>query len=451
MANATTHPGAGGKASGASALALTRAMPDRAEMAAVLRQLLRAANRTDVRLDSVTPQAAAAQSGYSAVPMDVVVTGRYSGVQRFLRHLRTQAGVAGPHVHAAGRLFSVDSVNLAAGEDEAAAARGHDPPERLHLQRVGCRRHAGDAQHRARLHHFELGHYELGHFELGGCRRGDARMSTLETHMAGRRVAAPNADRRKKLLLVGLFVLLAGLLAFQLPKLLKSSDSSSTHRFAAGRDARDRQARRHRRPVGREPPDVRAREAPARHPAHDAARPVRAAGQRERPRVGALVCSGERPRVRALICSGERTRRPHHTCDRPGASAPTQPAPGVSAPTQPDPAPVKPGPVGSAEPTAAVIWTNGKRHIVGVGQTFVVGDATFKLAAVGDKSMRLQVTGGSFADGKRTITVPEGREVTLENEATGVRYTLRFAGGTTERRRVPTGQATDRRRTSNGS
>ena len=116
VARSTTDSGAGGKASGASALALARAMPERVEMAAVLRQLHRAANRTDVRLDSVTPQAAATQSGYSAVPMDVVVTGRYFGVQRFLRHLRTQAGVAGPHVHAAGRLFSVDSVSLAAGD-----------------------------------------------------------------------------------------------------------------------------------------------------------------------------------------------------------------------------------------------------------------------------------------------------------------------------------------------
>ena len=116
VARSTTDSGAGGKESGASALALARAMPERVEMADVLRQLHRAANRTDVRLDSVTPQAAAAQSGYSAVPMDVVVTGRYFSVQRFLRHLRTQAGVAGPHVHAAGRLFSVESVNLAAGD-----------------------------------------------------------------------------------------------------------------------------------------------------------------------------------------------------------------------------------------------------------------------------------------------------------------------------------------------
>ena len=115
VARSTTEPGAseGGKSSGASTVTLARAMPERAEMADVLRQLQRAARRTEVRLDSVAPMAVAAQSGYNAVPMDVVVSGRYFGVQRFLRHLRTQAGVSGTHVHATGRLFSVDSVNLA--------------------------------------------------------------------------------------------------------------------------------------------------------------------------------------------------------------------------------------------------------------------------------------------------------------------------------------------------
>jgi Tfp pilus assembly protein PilO len=116
VAKASPHSGAGGKAGGASASELTRAMPRQVEMAAVVRQLLATAKRSDLRLDSVTPQAAAAKSGYSAVPMDVVVTGRYFNVQRFLRHLRTQARVAGSHVHASGRLFSVDSVNLAAAD-----------------------------------------------------------------------------------------------------------------------------------------------------------------------------------------------------------------------------------------------------------------------------------------------------------------------------------------------
>ena len=77
-----------------------------------------------------------------------------------------------------------------------------------------------------------------------------------------------------------------------------------------------------------------------------------------------------------------------------------------------------------------MIWTNATRQVVGVGHTFDVGDAKFRLAAVDGQTMRLQVADGSFAGGKRTITVRKGREVTLENNATGVLYTLRFAGGT---------------------
>jgi len=97
---------------------LALAMPRRAAMAGVLRQLQRTARQTSVRFDSLTPQAATAQSGYSTVPMDVLVTGRYFAVQRFLKHLRTQAGFSGSRPHASGRLFSVDSVSLAAGEDQ---------------------------------------------------------------------------------------------------------------------------------------------------------------------------------------------------------------------------------------------------------------------------------------------------------------------------------------------
>ena len=54
--------------------------------------------------------------------------------------------------------------------------------------------------------------------------------------------------------------------------------------------------------------------------------------------------------------------------------------------------------------------------------------------------MRLQAADGSFTGGKRTITLREGRSLILENKATGVRYTLRFAGGTTE---AATAQPTD--------
>jgi len=86
-----------------------------------------------------------------------------------------------------------------------------------------------------------------------------------------------------------------------------------------------------------------------------------------------------------------------------------------------------------------VIWTNGKRQVVGSAQTFDVGDATFKLVAVNRRSMRLQAADGSFTGGQRTITIRKGRSLILENKATGVRYTLRFAGATTQAATAPTG------------
>ena len=115
VAKANARP-AGRAKVGASQRSLRRAMPQRVAMPAMLRQLLRISKRTGVRLDKVTPQPATTLQGYEVVPMDVVVAGRYLPVQRFLHRLRVQARVAGDGVHASGRLFSVDTLNLAADE-----------------------------------------------------------------------------------------------------------------------------------------------------------------------------------------------------------------------------------------------------------------------------------------------------------------------------------------------
>ena len=116
VAKADAKPGSRAKA-GATQRSLRRAMPQRVAMPVMLRQLVRVAKRTGVRLDSVTPQPATTLQGYNAVPMDVVVGGRYLPIQRFLHRLRVQARVAGNQVHSSGRLFSVESVNLAADEE----------------------------------------------------------------------------------------------------------------------------------------------------------------------------------------------------------------------------------------------------------------------------------------------------------------------------------------------
>lgn len=83
-----------------------------------------------------------------------------------------------------------------------------------------------------------------------------------------------------------------------------------------------------------------------------------------------------------------------------------------------------------------------------MGHTFAVGNATFEIAAVDGRTMRLQVPDGSFTGGKHTITIRKDHEVILENNATGVLYTLRFSGGTTQ---APTAQSADATSTSNGS
>jgi Tfp pilus assembly protein PilO len=102
----------------AEARVFVKAMPNETQMSQVLRQLSSAAKATRVRVNSVTPQAAAPLAGYEAVPMAVVVEGRYLGIANFLGRLRTQVRIGPEKVRAKGRLYSVDSIQFVQGADE---------------------------------------------------------------------------------------------------------------------------------------------------------------------------------------------------------------------------------------------------------------------------------------------------------------------------------------------
>ena len=102
----------------AEARVLVKAMPNETQMSQILRQLSSAAKATRVRVNSVTPQAAAPLAGYEAVPMSVVVEGRYLGIANFLGRLRTQVRVGPEKIRAKGRLYSVDSIQFVGGEDQ---------------------------------------------------------------------------------------------------------------------------------------------------------------------------------------------------------------------------------------------------------------------------------------------------------------------------------------------
>ena len=70
-------------------------MPAQEKMSEILRQLTSIAKTTQVELDGLTPLAPAvgASAGEESVPMTVMATGHYFGVQRFLRLLRASADV----------------------------------------------------------------------------------------------------------------------------------------------------------------------------------------------------------------------------------------------------------------------------------------------------------------------------------------------------------------------
>jgi hypothetical protein len=245
-------------------------------------------------------------------------------------------------------------------------------------------------------------------------------MSAIDTRTANRRAAERKAaERRKLIILAGLAVVLVALLAFQLPKLLKRSSSSPT---AAATSVTTTAAPA----AGAAAPRSLASVSTA-----SSARRLRAI-RRLAPRDPFV------PLVKESTTSTSSSAAPTSLTGRASATVSQPPIritpvtvapgvrPGVAAPTVTKPVHVKP-----AAPTAAVIWTNGKRQVVGLSQVFTVGDVQFRLAGVTRKAMRVKLVGGLFAGGKSAVTVRKGHPVKLANTATGVEYRLLFTGGTT--------------------
>jgi hypothetical protein len=95
---------------------------------------------------------------------------------------------------------------------------------------------------------------------------------------------------------------------------------------------------------------------------------------------------------------------------------PKAPADGQSGSTpKPPPAPA---------PTTAEITVNGTKETVSVGGTFPQADPVFVLTAVTKTSAKVGVSGGALAGGGQTVTLQKGKKLTLENTVDGARYVL---------------------------
>jgi hypothetical protein len=231
--------------------------------------------------------------------------------------------------------------------------------------------------------------------------------------MGGRRAAArDSAEKRKKLLLAGLAALLVAVLAFELPKIMnRSSSSSSTASTSVATTA----------------PAVTlgGTTTPLTVSAAKRLRLIRHLTARDPfvPLIHASTTTTTSSSASTPAPTPALTQPSFHFTPAARASA----APAVTRPAVPKPVHVKP-----AAPTAAVMWTNGHRQVIGLGQTFEIGQVQFQLLAVTRKAVRLKIVGGVFANGKPTITARKGHRAELTNTATGIEYGLLFTAGTND-------------------
>lgn len=92
---------------------LSIAMPSTPDMPGILLELARIADETGIRFKSITPQSATPVAAYQEVPIDVAFDGSFYALSDLLFRLRTLVTVRRGELHAAGRLFAVESVDFA--------------------------------------------------------------------------------------------------------------------------------------------------------------------------------------------------------------------------------------------------------------------------------------------------------------------------------------------------
>lgn len=92
---------------------LSKAIPDRVDMAGIILELNSTASAAGISFDSIEPQAAVTSTAYWSVPINVVFSGSYYDLVDFLFRLRNLVSVNDGVLDASGRLFTLDNMTLA--------------------------------------------------------------------------------------------------------------------------------------------------------------------------------------------------------------------------------------------------------------------------------------------------------------------------------------------------
>lgn len=96
----------------------------------------------------------------------------------------------------------------------------------------------------------------------------------------------------------------------------------------------------------------------------------------------------------------------------------------VAPPKATPPSDSKPKTPSAPPPSSARISVNGSAENVSVGGTFPQADPMFVLVLVTKTSAKVGISGGSLDSGGGTVTLTKGKKLTLENTVDGARYVL---------------------------
>jgi len=94
---------------------LTKAMPDRVDQADMVLELSQTAQQAGIRFDSIKPGIPVVESGYQAIPIELMFNGNYYALSDFLFRLRNLVDVHRGALDATGRLFTIDTISFAEG------------------------------------------------------------------------------------------------------------------------------------------------------------------------------------------------------------------------------------------------------------------------------------------------------------------------------------------------
>jgi hypothetical protein len=107
--------------------------------------------------------------------------------------------------------------------------------------------------------------------------------------------------------------------------------------------------------------------------------------------------------------------------------APAAPPAGRAAVAKPAPLPPPPPPPAAGPPaaaTAARISVNGVPEQVGVGGSFPQADPMFVLMSLTATTAKVGIADGTLDTGSPTVTLKKGKKLTLQNTVDGARYEL---------------------------